>query len=156
MRRIAPRVAEWVERMIDPEPCAGTFLADDAVPETVLPVLRRMADEQLPVIVDTVRRLERWLDEHPNERIPRAIGWHAFTIARGTDAEVTAERAVSPFDQWMFQRPWDYYHSLAGESRAAADALLREVGAYEAMQTPIRRRVARERFVLVRGNSGSE
>ena len=150
MKRIAPRVAAWVERMMDPGPDAGEFCADDAIPETLMPVLKRLADEQLPVVVETVRTLNDWLRANPDEAIPRGIGMHEFTLLRGTAGAVTGQRAVFPFDQWMFQRPWDYLRTLAGAERAAAEQLLHDMGAAEALAQPIERRVQRQHFRLVR------
>jgi len=151
MKRLAPNVAAWVERMIEPQPRAGAFLPGDDVPATLLPVLRRAAEEQLPVAVATVRALGAWLDAHPDEDIPRSIGMHQFTLLPGSPREVTSERAIFPFDQWMFQRPRDYLHSLGGADRRAADDLANTVGAAEALAEPITHRVKRENYQLVRG-----
>jgi glutathione S-transferase len=151
MKRLAPCVAGWVERMMTPQPRTGQFLPNDEVPTTLLPVLQRAAEEQLPVAVATVRALGQWLEDHPHEEIPRGIGMHAFTLLRGSPHEVTSERAIFTFDQWMFQRPWDCLRALRGADRAAADDLLDTIGAAEALAEPIKHRVKRENFRLVRG-----
>ncbi|HWY23534.1 MAG TPA: hypothetical protein VNX47_01360, partial [Nevskia sp.] len=104
----------------------------------LLPVLRRMFAEHFPVLLDTVRSLDTWLEQNPQRKIPRAIGEHEFSLGG-----VRAMRRVFPYTQWMLQRPLDYYQALRGAERASVDALLREVGGYEAMQTRIRRRVRR-------------
>lgn len=150
MRRTAPSVAAWVERMQDPKPGTGAFLPDDEVPDTLLPVLRRMADEQLPVLVETVAATAAWLDAHPDEEIPRGIGMHDFTLLRGTPDEVTSQRVIRPFSQWMFQRPLDFYRGLGGAARESCDELLEAIGARQALATDLRRRVKREAFKLVR------
>ena len=149
MRRTAPDVAAWVERMQHPEPLSGSFLDEDAIPATLLPVLQRMSDEQIPVLLDTVQRTAEWLDEHAGEEIPRAIGTHTFTLLRGDTGEVSAERSVRPFSQWMFQRPVSFYQTRGKEEKNACDELLDAIGARQAMQVEIRRPVARENFKLV-------
>ena len=149
MRREAPSVAAWVERMQHPEPLSGEFLHDDEVPETLLPVLRRMADEHLPVLVDAAAKTADWLETHEGEEIPRGIGRHSFTLLAGTGSEVTSERLVRPFSLWMFQRPVDFYHSLGGEALEACSGFLDSFGGLEALQQPIRRRVRRHNFKLV-------
>ena len=124
MRRLAPNVVAWVERLRDqPAPRSGEFLPDDEVPETLLPVLRRMMREQLPVLADSVRCLQQWLVEHPGERIPRAIGSHAFEIEgeRG-------QRIVRPYSLWMLQRVLDARAALSPPQRERADRLLDTVG----------------------------
>lgn len=123
MRRVAPRVAEWVERMMSPAPLQGEFLADDALPETLIPVLRRMFAEQLPVLQDSAARVREWMAAHPGETLPRAIGMHAFALD-GCEGR----RIVRPYSLWMLQRCRDYYLSLGGPERAAVDAMLHAAG----------------------------
>jgi hypothetical protein len=138
MQKRAPHVYAWVQRMNEDEPSVGDFLPDDEIPETLLPVLRRIFGEHFPVLVDTVRLLDAWVEENPGRKIPRVIGKHRFRLG---DAEDT--RGVFPYSQWMLQRPLDYYRSLGGDARASIDTLLRAVGGFDAMQLSIRRRVRR-------------
>lgn len=150
MWRLAPNVVRWVQQMIDPsQPLAGQFLADDAVPETLLPVLRRLAGECLPVVHSTIIALDAWLDAHPGGALPRTIGTHAVTLGRGTAAEVTSERAIFPFDPWMFQRPLDTFRALPVGEPAAVVALLRRAGAASVFDVAPRHRLRRRNFQLV-------
>ena len=55
-----------------------------------------------------------------------------------TSGTAKGERVISSFSQWMFQRPWLHYQSLAANDRAAADELLERVGGIGAMNTDIR------------------
>lgn len=124
MRRLAPNVARWVERLRDDLPPAGAdLLPNDQIPDTLLPVLARMFREQLPVLTDSAQRLRQWLAEHPGEPVPRVIGKHAFELEgeRG-------ERIMRAYSLWMLQRARDCYLALDGADRAAADALLESVG----------------------------
>ncbi|MFS0753578.1 glutathione S-transferase [Noviherbaspirillum sp. 1P10PC] len=123
MRRLAPNVVQWVERMQHPTPLAGQFLPDDAMPATLLPVLRRMFAEQLPVLADSARRVESWMAAHPGDPLPRAIGMHAFAL-EGREGE----RIVRPYSLWMLQRARDYYRSLDAADKARADRMLRTAG----------------------------
>ena len=151
MERIAPNVAAWVRRMMEPEPLKGEFLPDDEVPPTLLPILRRMVDEQLPVIHSSMDAIDEWLNANPNEQeIPRSIGTHGFRIAVGTDAEVSGERNIFPFVQWMWQRPYDAYHALNADEQKQVQGMLEQVGAASAFEVPVRQRVERRNFKLVR------
>ncbi len=138
MKKEAPSVAAWVERMRDPGPDQGDFLAEDHLAETLQPILQRMFEEQGPVLADTMQRLAEWAREE-HERLPRAIGMHDFSIGgeRG-------QRAVFPYSIWMWQRAYDHYHTLSGKARERADALLKAVGGYELINQPIPQRVKRE------------
>ncbi len=149
MKRLAPKVVAWVQRMMDPQPRTGEFLADDAIPDTLLPVLRRFASEHLPVIQSTIAALAEWIDAHPDEALPRAVGSHRFTLERGRALAVTGERAIFPFDQWMFQRPLDCFRALPAGGQAAVRELLARAGAQGALDIELRHRLARRNFQLV-------
>jgi glutathione S-transferase len=149
MRRLAPHVVEWVERMMEPEPLTGDFLADDAIPATLLPVLRRFANEHLPVIGSTLTAVADWIDAHPRQAPPRAIGSHAFSLGEAGAGAVTSERAIFPFDQWMFQRPLDCFGALRPAQQDAVRVMLRDAGAAEALDVVLRHRLTRRNFQLV-------
>ncbi len=144
MRSRAPRVAQWVEHMNAPEAKSGEFLPDDAVPQTLNPILEMMFEEMFPPMLDTVEKLAAWLDKNPGEEIPEVIGKHEFTI-RG----VSEKRRIRSYCQWMFQRPVDHYHALSGADKERADTFLKKLGGYEGMQVDIDRRVKRENHKLV-------
>lgn len=144
MRGRAPAVAAWVERMNAPEPRRGAFLPGDVVPDTLVPILRRMFAEQLPVLVDTAERVAAYVAEHPSGEIPRVIGFHQFRLG-----DVTEQRAVFPYAVWMLQRALDCYRSIAGADRARADALLDACGGRAAVQYHVPRRVRRDQNRLV-------
>jgi len=133
MRSRAPNVAKWVMRMQHPEKFDGDFLENDKVPETLFPLLKRMFTEQLPVLLDTARRVGKWKEEHPEAKgIPRFIGKHSFVLG-----DVSATRYVMPYAQWMFQRPLSFYQSLSGDAKTKIDPLLSELGGLEGMNEQV-------------------
>ena len=151
MKRLAPNVVDWVHRMMAPEPLAGDFLPDDEIPQTLLPVLQRMIDEQLPVIHSSIDAIAEWLTANPSENeLPRSIGTHTFKIAVGTDDEVTGERMIFPFVQWMWQRPYDAFQTLSREDKILVQELLAKVDAETAFDVPVHQRVERRNFKLMR------
>ena len=124
MERLAPRVADWVRRMVEPtEPLLGKFLPDDEVPETLLPILRRMMAEHVPFLSETARMLDEWHAQNPGGEVPRGVGMATFTIAGAQ-----GEGAARTFSLWMLQRALDYRASLDKEGRHACDELLHSVG----------------------------
>lgn len=133
MRERAPHVARWVQRMQHPLPCSGEFLPNDEIPPTLLPLLARMFREQAPVLQDTARAVAEWCATHPEvEHLPRVIGRHRFTLEGASN-----DRAIQPYAQWMFQRPLFFYQQLPDAERARIDALLRQVGGLDALNTRI-------------------
>lgn len=129
MKKRAPHVHAWVERMNDPLPCSGEFLAQDEIPETLIPILQTLCLDQLPDVLDVVESNRRWLQDNPGGSIPRFLGMHPFTFgaARG-------ERVVSSYVQWLFQRPWRHYQNLGDSERASVDTLLMRIGGLPALQ----------------------
>ncbi|MCM5682211.1 glutathione S-transferase N-terminal domain-containing protein [Schlegelella sp. S2-27] len=126
MKRLAPRVARWVECMQrpgPPPPASGAFLPGDEIPDTLLPVLRRMMREQMPVLEDSARRVAARMAGHPGEPLPRTLGMHAFELEG-----CQGQRIVRPYSLWMLQRARDAYRALAPADRGRADALLARIG----------------------------
>ena len=139
MEERAPNVVDWIRRINATEQPEGAFLPIDEVPETLYPMLEDIFTEQFPILLDTVNRVEEWLDEHPDrEYVSRAIGEHEFTVG-----EVSDKRLVFPYSQWMLQRPLDYYQQLDTGKKENVDALLEQVRGLDAMQTRINRRLER-------------
>jgi glutathione S-transferase len=140
-----PQVLAWINRMREPDGTRESFLADDEIPETLLPILARMFKEQFPVLQQTVAALSEWLDAHPEGRkVPRGLGPLAFQLG-----EAKAERTMMSYQQWQLQRPLGLYQSLEGEAKTRADALLEKVGGLEPMQLELKHRLTRKRFRVV-------
>lgn len=132
MKRIAPRVVNWVERMIAPEPLSGEFLEDDQIPETLIPVLRRMMAEQVPHLALIAQLLGTWAEANDLEaELPRALGMAGFTIEGAS-----GERIATPFSLWMLQRALDCLASFEGDDRAACEAMLRGCGGEALLDFP--------------------
>lgn len=141
MQRIAPRVAEWVGRVHEPEGEPGDFLPDDRVPETLLPILERMFREQGPVLLETAAQLAEWAKSQSDEKVPRGIGTLEMEIEG-----VREQRATMPYVLWMWQRPYDHLSSLEPEARQRVGSWLQRIpGAREALERPLKVRVRREK-----------
>lgn len=136
MRRLAPDVVDWVERMLAAKDKSGDLLPDDAIPRTIHPILKRQMTEQLPVLIQSSEALREWsLAQPKGARVKRSLGTHEFTIGgrRG-------ERSIVSFSLFRLQRVLDHYSSLTGGDRQKADALLETVGgkALSAFELPVR------------------
>lgn len=133
MQDIAPRVYDWTQRMQNPSGDEGHFLPDDEIPETLTPILARMFRDQMPLLVDTLQKVAHWVRENPDETsFPRAIGRHDFTLGG-----VAGNRAVLPYQQWMFQRPLRFYQGLSEADKTRIDPLLEKLGGLSGLQSDI-------------------
>jgi glutathione S-transferase len=138
MQQRAPHVYAWVERMNSPRPLSGEFLAEDAIPATLLPILATLCRDQLPDVLDCIEHNSLWLEANPGGSIPRFLGMHRFT-----SGPATGERCISSYAQWLFQRPWLHYQLLDAADKVAADSLLDRVGGRAALNVTIRHWVER-------------
>lgn len=140
MRDHAPHVASWVKRMISPDASEnnGEYLPNDQIPDTLLPVITRMFDEQVPVLLQTARQLEQWTHANPDSiEVPRAIGTLRYRLGG-----MEEERLVLPYNLWMWQRAHDFYNGLDADDRKAVDSLLNNEQV-QALRTPLTARVQR-------------
>ena len=136
----APAVMQWIERMNNPQPLSGEFLADDEIPETLLPILRTLSRDFLPDVLSVIEHNANWLKDNPEgENIPRYLGMHSFQTGN-----VKGQRLVNSFSQWMFQRSWQHYQSLDDNQRRSVDSLLEEMGALQAMNVTMENQLARK------------
>jgi glutathione S-transferase len=146
MKKIAPNVVKWIERMNGTNTASGEWLADDEIPITLMALLTRQFAEFWPVQIDTLARSEKWMKEHPDQnKLPRMIGEHTYQIGG-----VSETRAIRSFSHWKFQRVLDVYAGLSNSEKASVDPLLVELGGFEAMQTKVSQRVTREQNLLVK------
>jgi len=135
MKALAPNVVKWVERMKDGSQVEGEFLADDEIPETLLPILKHLFDFQWPILQDTSKRLTKWHQDKMNDsnprsvEVPRRLGMHSFKIGA-----VEEQRLVLPYSLWMMQRPLDYYQSLSVAEKETLESLLQSVNGLSGMQ----------------------
>lgn len=162
MRRRAPRVARWVERMNAcdpdmpeyPDAVPDAFLPDDAVPETLLPLLAFIARDHLPEIGALVRFVDDWPDAataDPGTPIStrperRAVGRMRF-VYRGREIET----AAVPYTLYMLQRVTDAFAALSAADKAAVTALFDAAGLAGILTLTARRRVARVGHIEVWG-----
>lgn len=138
MRRVAPQVADWVERMNAPraasdERGSSSFAADDEVPTTLDPLFRRFFAEHWPVVRDTFDAVDRWVKDNPGApRIKRFVGEHTFAVEG-----VSHPRWIQSFTQWMAQRCLTAYAAMNEADRERAEAWLRRVGGGGELARPL-------------------
>lgn len=140
----AERTLDWLTRINAPQQAEGDFLAEDEVPDTLLPILRHLFAEQWPILEDTARALPAWQSQHPDKtRVSRALGWHEFELGGVKEKRLMFSNAL-----WMMQRPLDAYRALNGDQRTGVDAWLDRVGGRDALQFNPPLRLIRKNYQL--------
>jgi len=139
MQERAPQVFAWIERMNNPTPLSGEFLANDEIPATLIPLLKKMSQEQLPDTLSVIQHNHQWLQDNPGGNLPRQLGSHDFSVGGVTDS-----RMISSYAQWMFQRAHSMYHDLSDADKLQLEKPLNEYGFLDALNTPIKTLVERK------------
>ncbi len=117
-------VCAWIERTNRPPLDQSGWLPDDALADTLRPVLRVMADG-VPMLVAAAHAIDAWADEHgeSTEPIPRA-----FPGLEAPYRGVTLTGGVRPYTLWMLQRSLDAYAALSHAEREQVDDALSGTG----------------------------
>ena len=155
MKRVAPRVWRWVERMNAPDADAGEYMGhapesiDLAQPcESLDALLRFVAEDYLPEVKAMVRFANDWLAQRPDlaagtNGMPRPgdrqIGSMQFEW-RGIPIEVM----VMPYRILMLQRIQDHAALLDVQQGAVLNALLTRTGLQRLLELRCLRRVERK------------
>lgn len=154
MKRTAPRVWRWVERMNAPEQNAPEFhdrddslFPDDAIPETLAELLRFIAIDYLPELEAAAAFANAWLAERPDlpagtNGLPRA-GDRSLGIVRFPWRGVELAVGVLPYRFWLLQRVQEAFARANTASQAKIASLLGVVGLERVLTLQTSRRVER-------------
>ncbi|MEQ1864460.1 MAG: glutathione S-transferase family protein [Micropepsaceae bacterium] len=154
MRRTAPRVARWVERMNAPGLDSAEFtdigpewFADDAIPATLAALLRYVGEEYANEIGAQVEFVNRYLGEHPEIREGDVVGGrpNARSLGRCDVAwrGVTLSVGVFPYRVWLLQRVQAAFGNCDRVGQDAVRALLKDAGLERLLDLRTSRRVER-------------
>ena len=152
MQQRAPAVYRWVERMNredqDVPECfnAGSdFLANDEIPETLIPVLKILAEDFVPETLAAADLINSWLAKHQPEsgavavgRLAEALGTADFTL-RGETITALAQ----PHRFYLLQRVQDIFAALAQEEQVGAADIMSDAGMSIVLSTALTRRIVR-------------
>ena len=152
MQQRAPAVYRWVERMNredqDVPECfnAGSdFLANDEIPETLIPVLKILAEDFVPETLAAADLINSWLAKHQPEsgavavgRLAEALGTADFTL-RGETITALAQ----PHRFYLLQRVQDIFAALAQEEQVGVADIMSDAGMSVVLSTALTRRIVR-------------
>lgn len=168
MKRIAPRVWRWVERMNAPDAHAGEYFCAapvwlDPYPSSTTPwmlqtteeLMRFISEDYLPEITEHVRFANQWLAAHPalqagtnGLRRPgdRLLG-QAIIEWRGLPIEIS----IMPYRLFMLQRMQEAVARLESNDLALVRTLFERTGLAPLLSLQCRRRVLRSGHAEVWG-----
>ncbi|MEM9464686.1 MAG: glutathione S-transferase C-terminal domain-containing protein [Actinomycetota bacterium] len=148
IKRRAPRVGRWVERMTTSEPYLheypdhdGSLIDGAAIPETLLALMRYVADEYLPELAAHVSAANDHLAQNPDlETGTNGLsdpGARGLRDGKGLEGRGTATfdwrgtrltTGVMPYRFWLMQRLHDDLASASTEAQAATREVFRAGG----------------------------
>ena len=165
MQTTAPRVHRWTERMNmhetfvdeDYEQAGGALLGDDSIPDTLIDMMRYIAEEYLPEIAAHVAFANKWLDERPEIEpgtsgmekpggLARGIGFAEFDW-RGHKISTL----VMPYRFYLLQRLQDTVASADHATQKSIRTLFAETGLEAILDMRTTRRVERQNHLEVWG-----
>ncbi|MEO1027796.1 MAG: glutathione S-transferase family protein [Pseudomonadota bacterium] len=149
MQRDAKHVFRWVERMnrVDPDLVeftdkSETYLADDQIPDTLIDLLRAMAEDFVPETLAAADCINAWLadqSEITGTECARGVGFASFEV-RGTQVSALAQ----PYRFYLLKRAQDEYAAMDETNRAEVDALLQSCGMTPLLEAKLNRDIGRD------------
>ncbi len=156
MRRHAPRVCAWVERLREGQGRPVETLPATEPPAGLIALAACLARDFVPILVNEIMAFQRWLADHDEAgELPRYFGEHSVALGRGGSDLITETRALFSYDQWMLQRVLDVYDRATDAERRAIRALFTRIGAAAILDLKLETRVARHEFRLHRESPGN-
>lgn len=156
MKLHAPQVFRWTERMFEADLIDGEFsdlppeyLANDELPQTLLPVLRYFFEDNGPEILGMVATFNAWCDAQPNLQAGTILRTDPDTLsAHPMLGEFSYESRGATFHRqtfasalYCFQRALDEVNLLEGEGQKRFDATIASTGGSEVIGARMRRRI---------------
>ena len=165
MMKRAPNVYRWTERMNRAQITDGEFydhapewLADDAIPSTLEPVLRLVFQDWGAQLHADVHCFNDWLSSHSDSPAGQLVVHDGQRSVHPTLGPVTypwrgvtVVRASSPAGLWHFEQAASCARALEGAARQNLTALLERLGGQAMMQITLPRPLCRNDYALVLG-----
>ena len=163
MKKRAPNVARWVERMQLPNtpdgeyaPYVADWLADDEIPFTLEPVLTLLFKDWGPQLSADIASYQHWLDAHPGIESGQLINFNDSRLVHPTLGMVSfawrgvqVQRASAVHGLWLFQTAQDTANAVSGDAKQKLAAWIERTGGQEVMALCLPRAMERRNNLLV-------
>jgi glutathione S-transferase len=163
MKKRAPNVARWVERMQLPNTPDGEYAAhvadwlpDDAIPATLEPVLALLFRDWGPQLVADAACYQQWLEAHPDLEAGHLINRSDSRLVHPTLGMVSypwrgvqVQRASAMHGLWLFQMAQSAVKAMPADARLPFDALMQRTAGQDVLALRLSRPLERRNNVLV-------
>ena len=163
MKKRAPNVARWVERMQLPNTPDGEYakhdadwLPDDAIPNTLEPVLALVFKDWGPQLSSDIANYKQWLDAHPQMQAGDLINANDKHMVHPTLGMVSyvwrgvqVQRASAVHGLWLFQKAQDAANAVSGDAKQKLAAWIERTGGREVMDLRLPHAIERQNNLLV-------
>lgn len=163
MKKRAPNVARWVERMQLPNTPDGEYAAhvadwlpDDAIPATLEPVLALLFRDWGPQLVADAACYQQWLEAHPDLEAGHLINRSDSRLVHPTLGMVSypwrgvqVQRASAMHGLWLFQMAQSAVKAMPADARLPFDALMQRTAGQDVLALRLSRPLERRSNVLV-------
>ncbi|MEI7764181.1 MAG: glutathione S-transferase [Comamonadaceae bacterium] len=163
MKKRAPNVARWVERMQLPNtpdgeyaPYVADWLLDDEIPATLEPVLTLLFKDWGPQLSADIASYQHWLDAHPGIEAGQLINFNDGRLVHPTLGMVSYEwrgvqvqRASAVHGLWLFQMAQAVAQAMSADAGQNLAALLKRTGGQDVMALALPHLIERRNNVLV-------
>jgi glutathione S-transferase len=149
MKKNAPRVFRWTERMNRTESdigefenCSEAFLDNDEIPDTLKAVLKLVGEDLVPETIAAAACINRWLEENdpkPGATVVRGVGFGEFSL-RGVIIQALAQ----PYRFFLLKRMQKAFTDLDEGGRDVVQTLLDELGLTPLLSVKLDREVLRQ------------
>ncbi len=163
MKKRAPNVARWVERMQLPNTPDGEYathdadwLPDDTIPNTLEPVLALLFKDWGPQLGADIASYQHWLDAHPGIESGQLINFNDSRLVHPTLGMVSfvwrgvqVQRASAVHGLWLFQTAQDTALAMSSDAGQNLAGLLKRTGGQAVMDLRLPRAMERRNNLLV-------
>ena len=163
MKKRAPNVARWVERMQLPNTPDGEYaphdadwLPDDAIPTTLEPLLALVFKDWGPLLGADIASYQQWLVAHPEVQAGHLVHINDKHMVHPTLGMVSyawrgvqVQRASAVHGLWLFQLAQDAANALSGDAKQKLAAWVERTGGQEVMDLHLPRALERQNNLMV-------
>ena len=154
MKKLAPRVYRWVERMnrknqdaLEYFNCDNDFLQRNEIPETLIAVLRVLSQDFVPETVASAKFLNLWLSEQNPETGSPAVFQLGTSPLGNVEFQVrdhTINAAIAPYRHFQLQRIHQIFDEVETKTQIQIKQILKSCDMADILNVRLNRSIGRK------------